>query len=94
MSDDRKMLRVGEVAEELGIKRETVSALIRNGHLRALDVGSGANRCWRIDRASLEDFCKARTSGEQMPVERPKRRRLRQAPEAEDWMQTELRIAK
>ena len=50
------MLSVAEVAEELGVSRETVRVWIRTGELVALSIGKG----YRISRADLDEFIRRR----------------------------------
>lgn len=46
---------VRDVADRLKVAEATVRQWIRDGHLRAIDVGKG----WRIADADLEDFLRA-----------------------------------
>ncbi|WP_235019279.1 helix-turn-helix domain-containing protein [Tabrizicola flagellatus] len=46
---------VKDIADRLKVAEATVRHWIRNGHLRAIDVGKG----WRIADADLEDFLRA-----------------------------------
>ncbi len=47
---------VKEVAEELKLSEKKVRSLIASGRLRAVDVGSGSRKVWRIKEEWLEEF--------------------------------------
>ena len=59
---------VPEVAKALGVSGAAVRAWIANGHVRAIDIGTGAATTpdkkhiptWRVDRASLIEFLAGR----------------------------------
>ena len=44
----KKMLSVDEVADYLGCNRKTITRLIENGKLVAIDVGTGKNSHYRV----------------------------------------------
>lgn len=60
-----KMLSVAEVAEELGVNRETVRVWIRTGELVALSIGKG----YRISRADLDEFIRRRRTDYQKKLD-------------------------
>jgi excisionase family DNA binding protein len=61
-----------ELAAEWGTTVALVLAHIHAGRLRAIDIGVGNRRRWRIDRADVEAFEQARsnTSAGTQPVKR------------------------
>lgn len=55
---DRQYLTVAEVAEQLGMNRNTIHRWIHRGLFRAIKIpGSGG---WRIDAESLEQYLQSR----------------------------------
>ncbi|MDZ4685267.1 MAG: helix-turn-helix domain-containing protein [Planctomycetaceae bacterium] len=60
---DRAFHSVREVAELLGIRQHGVTALIRSGELRGVDVSlqPGGRPRWRIMQEDLEAFIARRT---------------------------------
>ena len=50
----RRFLRLEHVAEQLAITKSQVYALVRNGELPAIKVGSQGK--WRVERAALEAY--------------------------------------
>lgn len=67
-----RWLTIGEVARHLRVSRDTVERWIRNGNLRAVNVGTRSTlvshrRCWRVSAESLEAFLEGRTSSPPPP---------------------------
>lgn len=57
MTDDPKYLRfltIEQAADELNVKQSLIRALIKNGELRAMQVGGRG--VWRIGRKDIEDY--------------------------------------
>jgi excisionase family DNA binding protein len=52
---DSKLLSLDEVAEHLGVHRDTVYKLVRSGRLQALQLG-GRKAGWRVAEDDLEKF--------------------------------------
>jgi excisionase family DNA binding protein len=50
------LLKILEVAAELGLAPKTIRALIKRGDLRGVRIG----RVWRVDRDDLDLFLKRR----------------------------------
>jgi excisionase family DNA binding protein len=50
------VLTVDQVAKELQIHSKTVYQLIKDGRLKAMNVGTKSRTSYRIDRKDLEDF--------------------------------------
>ena len=75
---DRPLHTVAQVAEILAIRRHGVTALIRSGELRAVDVSltPGGRPRWRISQDDLDGFLLRRTH-----QAAPKRRRRRRKPQ-------------
>lgn len=75
---DRAALSVREVAQRLGIRRHSVTDLIREGELRAVDVSlvPGGRPSWRILIDDFDAFVGRRTF-EKSPPRRHKRRNHR-----------------
>lgn len=61
-TDERRFLRVRDVATELGVATDVVLSWIGSRKLIAADVskGSGARPRWRIDRGDLDTFLAGR----------------------------------
>ena len=69
---ESRWLTVGEVARHLRVSRDTVERWIRNGNLRAVNVGTRSSlvshrRCWRVSVESLEAFLEGRASPLPLP---------------------------
>lgn len=63
-----RLLRPREVAEILGVRRETIYAWIASGDLKHFDIGSGEREPrWRIRREDLDEFIARRESRARMP---------------------------
>ncbi len=63
-----RLLRPREVAEILGVRRETIYAWIASGDLKHLDIGSGEREPrWRIRREDLDEFIARRESHARIP---------------------------
>jgi excisionase family DNA binding protein len=60
MSSDRKDLTVEQVAEELQVHPRSVYKWIQTGELPAINLGSGGKHVYRISRADLDSFKRAR----------------------------------
>ena len=78
---ESRWLTVGEVARHLRVSRDTVERWIRNGNLRAVNVGTRSTlvsrrRCWRVSVESLEAFLEGRAS----PLPPPPSLKVRTAP--------------
>jgi excisionase family DNA binding protein len=52
---NQKLLTLEQVAEYLGVHRDTVYALVRSGRLAALQLG-GRKSAWRISEQDLANF--------------------------------------
>lgn len=50
-----RLLTIDQVAEYMGVHRDTVYALVRSGRLPALQLG-GRKAGWRITEADLDEF--------------------------------------
>ena len=76
----RIMLRVKDVAEEMGVSQHTVGVWINSGELAAVNVGRkpGGKPIWRISAEALEEFQASRTKAPALP-----RRRRKRQPEGE-----------
>jgi len=66
---------VREVAEELGVGADTIYQWIRNGELRAINVGGQVKPRWRISAAAKEEFERSRSNTPPTPVTRRRSRR-------------------
>jgi len=69
---ESRWLTIGEVARHLRVSRDTVERWIRNGNLRAVNVGTRSTlvshrRCWRVSAESLEAFLEGRVSPMPLP---------------------------
>lgn len=53
-----KMLRLDEVAEQLGVNIETVRRWVRNGEIEVIDLGGKAG--YRVTESALERFLRSR----------------------------------
>jgi len=67
-----RWLTIGEVAWHLCVSRDTVERWIRNGNLRAVNIGTRSTlvshrRCWRVSSESLKAFLEDRTSSPPPP---------------------------
>ena len=76
-------LTVKQVAERLGVSRETVGRWIYSGQIRAVDLsarasGTSKRTCWRVNCADLHTFLETRASA---PAPRPRRARKHQLPD-------------
>jgi excisionase family DNA binding protein len=60
VTDIPSMLTVAEVAQRLSISAGQVRRLIAHGRLRALDVGLGGRRSWRVPLDALEELVTCR----------------------------------
>lgn len=71
-------LSTKQVAEQLGIRVASVTALIRSGQLRAADVSlhPGGRPCWKIDPQEIESFLRRRTHS----IAPPRKRRRNSQP--------------
>lgn len=49
-------LTPAQVAERLGLCRDTVLKLLRTGDLRSYRIGSGPRARWRVTEEALEGF--------------------------------------
>ena len=58
----RTVLYVGEVAAKLQVTEQHVLDLIDEGQLRAINIGGGTRKFWRIPIEAYHDFLKARDS--------------------------------
>lgn len=53
-----KMLRLDEVADQLGVNIETVRRWARNGEIEVIDLGGKAG--YRVTESALERFIRSR----------------------------------
>lgn len=53
---NQRSLNIGEVATFLGVDRRTVRRLIDKRRLAAYDIGVGAYKVFRIDKADLAKY--------------------------------------
>lgn len=76
------MLSVREVAEILGTRTHSVTALIRSHSLRAVDISlvPGGRPTWRVSREELDSFIARRTRSAAPP-----RRRKRKSKPVKQW---------
>lgn len=73
-----RTLTVKEVAERYGVGTHTVGAWIRNGELRALQVGRSLTKkrvTWRVTESALADFELLRSSSPPSTVTTRRRRK-------------------
>jgi excisionase family DNA binding protein len=63
-----KLLNIDQVAEYLGVHRDTVYNLIRSGRLPALQLG-GRKAGWRITEDDLHNFVQTSKSANNRPSE-------------------------
>ncbi len=63
MSAPKSALTVAQVAERLGTRTHTVTAWIKSGELRAIDISqsAGGRPTWRIMPEDLDAFIERRT---------------------------------
>lgn len=54
MADERRFMKLADVAEVLDISTSQVYALVRSEELRAIKIGGRGQ--WRVERAALEDY--------------------------------------
>lgn len=62
-SKTHAVLLVSECANVLGVTDQHILNLIEEGKLRAIDVGCGSRRFFRIPIEAVNDFLKLRASG-------------------------------
>jgi excisionase family DNA binding protein len=68
---DTQLLTLEQVAEYLGVHRDTVYKLVRSGRLPALQLG-GRKAGWRVTEQDLKDFvdaAKAAAQGNKSEIE-------------------------
>lgn len=53
-----KMLRLDEVADQLGVNIETVRRWVRNGEIEVIDLGGKAG--YRVTETALDRFLRSR----------------------------------
>lgn len=58
---NNKLLTIDQVAEYLGVHRDTVYSLIRSGKLAAFQLG-GRKAGWRISEEDLQAFVRSQKS--------------------------------
>jgi excisionase family DNA binding protein len=56
MADERRFMKLADVAEVLDISTSQVYALVRSEELRAIKIGGRGQ--WRVERSALEDYIK------------------------------------
>jgi excisionase family DNA binding protein len=56
------MLEVHHVARRLGVTTQHVRDFIEEGSLRAVNVGKGSRKFWRIPVDAYQEFLKQRSS--------------------------------
>ena len=56
MADERRFMKLADVAEVLDISTSQVYALVRSEELKAIKIGGRGQ--WRVERAALEDYIK------------------------------------
>ncbi|HZC72747.1 MAG TPA: helix-turn-helix domain-containing protein [Jatrophihabitans sp.] len=54
MPDERRFMKLTDVAEVLDISTSQVYALVRSEELRAIKIGGRGQ--WRVERTALEDY--------------------------------------
>jgi len=62
----------------LGIRRDTVTGLIRRGQLAAFDVGTGGRSQFRVSQQALDEFTASRAV---KPPKSPPRRQPQSVPD-------------
>ncbi|MDV6034393.1 MAG: helix-turn-helix domain-containing protein [Phycisphaera sp. RhM] len=73
MSLSLKVYSVDQVAEILGIHRETARSEIASGAIEAFSVGKGTKRrVWRVSHESLERYIKTKTNASSVSRHREK----------------------
>src|SRR5262245_57940874 len=70
--------KIPAIAKMLGLRRDTVTGLIRRGELAGFDVGSGGRNQWRVSQQALDDFTQARAV--KPPKVAPRRQRQAVVP--------------
>lgn len=54
--DSERLLTTGEISAALGVSRQTVTAWIRSGRLRALTIQVGVRPTYRVRERDFRDF--------------------------------------
>lgn len=67
--------KVPQLAQILGVRRDTVSGWIRRGELAAFNVGKGGRAHYRVSQKALDDFQQARAV-------RPRAKIVRRRPQS------------
>lgn len=62
MPPERTHLTPKAVADQLGVRVETILRAIKRGDLAAVNIGSTQRRTWRIAKSSLAEFLSARSN--------------------------------
>jgi excisionase family DNA binding protein len=62
------MLRVHQVARRLGVTTQHVRDFIEEGYLRAINLGKGARKFWRIPVDAYQAFLKERSSTDKAQI--------------------------
>ena len=77
---DAAMLSVRAVAELLGVRPHSVTALIRSGQLRAHDVSliPGGRPTWRVEQEELASFLRRRAHAATQKRRRRKTKPIKQ----------------
>jgi excisionase family DNA binding protein len=70
-----KYFTVAELARELGVHGDRIRSFIADGRLRAVDVGCGTRKRWRISEAAVSEFLAARSNFAPPPPQRKNRRK-------------------
>jgi hypothetical protein len=68
-----------DIAGKIKATIAQVQALIKSGHLRAVNISTGQKARWRIAAEAFEDFLRERRNSS-MPVATRQRRRKAEAP--------------
>jgi excisionase family DNA binding protein len=73
---NKRLLTIAQLGSRLGLSRDSVERLIRDGSLEAVDLRPRSSRraCWRVSEAQLEKFLLSRVNVRPLPLPSAKRR--------------------
>ena len=74
------MLTLSDISKRLKLSTSTIRALIDKRLLKASDVGTGRNRCYRVSEEDLAEFLDSRSSQRKSnePIQKGKRIEVKQ----------------
>lgn len=56
MNKEDNFLTIKEVADKLNVSKMTIYRVIKAGDLKAIDIGTGARRVYRVSQKELNKF--------------------------------------